>query len=160
MKRLILATLLSYSADWPRWKINSFLSEISVCWSCMEKIMIKIGRAFSVILRASPAIRRSSQPSPQHPTVPSKPLIKYAIGDCKCKMASSKPHHCWLYQWFVVCMLTQTFINRGRDRDRDVYCRGRDVYCNRCCNHRVGELTCHRLLLIKVVTVAPTWRQQ
>ena len=35
----------------PRWKINSFLSEISVCWSCTEKITLKIERAFSVILR-------------------------------------------------------------------------------------------------------------
>ena len=33
----------------PRWKINSFLSEISVCWSCTEKITLKIERAFSVI---------------------------------------------------------------------------------------------------------------
>ena len=54
----------------PRWKINSFLSEISVCWSCTEKITLKIERAFSVILRASPAIPWSFQPSPQHPTVP------------------------------------------------------------------------------------------
>ena len=38
----------------PCWKINSFLSEISVCRSCTEKI-IKIERAVSVILRASPA---------------------------------------------------------------------------------------------------------
>ena len=38
----------------------SFLSEISVCWSCTEKIRIKIERAFSVILRASPATRRRS----------------------------------------------------------------------------------------------------
>ena len=48
-----------------RWKINSFLSEISVCWSCTEKITIKIERAFSVILRASPAICHSFQQSPQ-----------------------------------------------------------------------------------------------
>ena len=54
----------------PRWKINSFLSEISVCWSCTEKITLKIERAFSVILRASPAICGSFQPSPQRPTVP------------------------------------------------------------------------------------------
>ena len=53
----------------PRWKINSFLSEILVCWSCMEKITIKIERAFSVILLASPATRRSFQLSPQLPTV-------------------------------------------------------------------------------------------
>ena len=53
----------------PRWKINSCLSEISVCWSCTEKITFKIERAFSVILRASPAIPRSFQPSPQHQTV-------------------------------------------------------------------------------------------
>ena len=58
----------------PRWKINSFLSEISVCWSCMEKITIKIERAFFVILRASSAIRRSFQPLPQHPTVPQQTL--------------------------------------------------------------------------------------
>ena len=32
----------------PCWKINSFLSEISVCWSWMEKITIKIERAISV----------------------------------------------------------------------------------------------------------------
>ena len=49
----------------PCWKINSFLSEISVCWSCTEKITIKIERAFSVILRALPATRRSFQQSPQ-----------------------------------------------------------------------------------------------
>ena len=54
----------------PRWKINSFLSEISVCWSSAEQITIKIERAFSVMLRASPAIRCSFQPSPQHPTGP------------------------------------------------------------------------------------------
>ena len=53
----------------PRWKINSFLSEISVCWSCAEKITIKIERAFSVILLASPATRRSFQLSLQLPTV-------------------------------------------------------------------------------------------
>ena len=53
----------------PRWKINSFLSEISVCWSCTEKITIKIERAFSVILLASPATRSSFQLSPQLPTV-------------------------------------------------------------------------------------------
>ena len=35
----------------PCWKIHSFLSEVSVCWSCTEKITIKIERAFSVILR-------------------------------------------------------------------------------------------------------------
>ena len=58
----------------PRWKINSFLSEISVCWRCTEKIIIQIERAFSVILRASPATRRSFQPSPQHPTVAAENL--------------------------------------------------------------------------------------
>ena len=58
----------------PRWKINSFLSEISVCWRCMEKITFQIERAFSVILRASSATRRSSQPSPQHPTVAAENL--------------------------------------------------------------------------------------
>ena len=58
----------------PCWKINSFLSEVSVCWSCTEKI-IKIERAFSVILRALPVTRRSFQhfrsfqQSPQLPTV-------------------------------------------------------------------------------------------
>ena len=41
----------------PSWKIDNFLSEVSVCWSCTEKITIKIERAFSVTLRASPAIR-------------------------------------------------------------------------------------------------------
>ena len=54
----------------PRWKINSFLSEISVCWNSAEKITIKIEKAFSVILRALPAIRSSFQPSPQQPTGP------------------------------------------------------------------------------------------
>ena len=49
-----------------------------------------------------------------------------------------------------------TFINKGRN----IYYRGRDVYCNRCCNHRVGELTWRQILLIEVVTVALTWRQQ
>ena len=44
----------------PCWKINIFLSEISVCWSCTEKI-IKIERAFSIILRASQATRHSFQ---------------------------------------------------------------------------------------------------
>ena len=52
----------------PCWKINSFLSEISVCRSCAEK-RIKIERAFSIILRASPATHRSLQQSPQLPTV-------------------------------------------------------------------------------------------
>ena len=47
------------------WKINSFLFEITVCWSCTEKITIQIERAFSVILRASVATRRSFQLSPQ-----------------------------------------------------------------------------------------------
>ena len=53
---------------WPCWKINSFLSEISVCWSCTEKI-IKIERAFSVILQTLPATRRSYQQTLQLPTV-------------------------------------------------------------------------------------------
>ena len=35
---------------------------------------------------------------------------------------------------------------------RDVYCRGHDVYCNRCCNHRVGKSTWRQLLIIEVVT--------
>ena len=48
----------------PCWKINSFLSEISVCLSCTKKI-IKIERAFFVILRASLATRRSFQLLPQ-----------------------------------------------------------------------------------------------
>ena len=47
------------------WKINSFLSEILVCWSCTEKITIKIEKAFSVILRALPATRHSFQQLPQ-----------------------------------------------------------------------------------------------
>ena len=47
-------------------KINSFLFEISVCWSCTEKRTIKIERAFSVILRASPATRHNFQLSLQH----------------------------------------------------------------------------------------------
>ena len=55
----------SATADRPRWKINSFLSEISVCRSCAEKIIIKIERVFSVILLASPATRHSFQQSPQ-----------------------------------------------------------------------------------------------
>ena len=50
----------------PRWQINS--SEISVCWSCVEKI-IKIKRALSVILLASPASCHSFQLSLQLPTV-------------------------------------------------------------------------------------------
>ena len=58
----------------PRWKINSFLSEISVCWRCTEKITIQIERAFSVILRASPATLRSFQPLPQHPIVAAENL--------------------------------------------------------------------------------------
>ena len=53
----------------PCWKINSFLSEISVCCSCTEKITIKIERAFSVILQALPATCRSFQQTPQLPTV-------------------------------------------------------------------------------------------
>ena len=51
------------------WKINRFLSEVLVCWSCAEKITIKIERAFSVTLWALPATRRSFQQSPQLPTV-------------------------------------------------------------------------------------------
>ena len=47
----------------------SCLSQVSVCWSCTEKMTIKIERAFSVILWASPATRRSFQLLPQLPTV-------------------------------------------------------------------------------------------
>ena len=53
----------------PCWKINSFLSEISVCWSCTKKITIEIEIAFFVILWALPATRRSFQQSSQLPTV-------------------------------------------------------------------------------------------
>ena len=58
----------------PRWKINSFLSEISVCWRCAEKLTIQIERAFSVILQASLATCRSFQPLPQRPTVATENL--------------------------------------------------------------------------------------
>ena len=53
----------------PGWKIHSFLSEVSVCWSCTEKLTIKIERAFSVILQESLATRRSFQQSLQPPAV-------------------------------------------------------------------------------------------
>ena len=53
----------------PRWKINSLLSEISICWSCTEKITIKIERAFSVISVAASSCHRSFQLSPQLPAV-------------------------------------------------------------------------------------------
>ena len=53
----------------PWWKINSFLSEISDCWSCTEKIRIKKERAFSIILWASPAICRSLQQCRSKPHV-------------------------------------------------------------------------------------------
>ena len=33
-----------------------------------------------------------------------KSPIKYTIGNCKCKMVSSKRHHCWLYRRCVVCI--------------------------------------------------------
>ena len=50
------------------WKINSFLPEVSVCRRCTEKI-IKIEKAFSVLLWASQATCRSFQQSPQLPAV-------------------------------------------------------------------------------------------
>ena len=51
------------------WKINCFLFEILVCWSCTKKITIKIERAFSIILLALSATRCSFQQWPQLPTV-------------------------------------------------------------------------------------------
>ena len=63
------ADSLYLSLAWARLEIHSFLSEVSVCWSCREKITIKIERAFSAILRASPTTRRSFQQSPQLSTV-------------------------------------------------------------------------------------------
>ena len=53
--------LLLFFSLTPCWKINSFLSEISACWSYKEKIE----RVFSVILWALPATRRSFQQLPQ-----------------------------------------------------------------------------------------------
>ena len=77
---------------WPRrWKINSFLSEISVCWSCTEKITIKIERAFSTILLASPATHRSFQLSPQLPTVTAANLgfnAQLATANARLRLAS------------------------------------------------------------------------
>ena len=60
---------VSETAVRPCWKMNSFLSEVLVCWSCTEKITIKIERAFSVILQASSVTSSSFQQSPQLPTV-------------------------------------------------------------------------------------------
>ena len=75
----------------PKWKINSFLSEISVCWSCTEKITIKIERAFSAILLASPATRRSFQLSTRLPTVTAANLgfnAQLATANARWRLAS------------------------------------------------------------------------
>ena len=88
--RLTVAKWLVQTAK-PRWKINSFLSEISVCWSCTEKITIKTERAFSVILLASPATRRSFQLSPQLPTVKAANLgfnAQLATANARWRLAS------------------------------------------------------------------------
>ena len=63
------APISSHLTVSPSWKINSFLSEVLVCWSFTEKITIKIERAFSIILWASPVTRRSFQQSLQSPAV-------------------------------------------------------------------------------------------
>ena len=93
----ILATRSwSLATIWtPRWKINSFLSEISVCCSCTKKITIKIERAFSVI---SPATRRSFQEPPQK-------NLRF-----KTQLATAMQDGVFQARGFVVCMLTQMFI--------------------------------------------------
>ena len=137
----------------PRWKINSFLSEISVCWSCTEKIRIKIERAFSVILWASPATRRSFQPSLQRPTVAAENLrfntqlatanarwrlpshtIVVSIGD-----PSSVSTVCW-HKRLLIEVVTMAFR------------LGANVYCNRGHNSLVGESTWSQNLIIEVAT--------
>ena len=47
-------------------------------------------------LRRQPVAASSHRRSVQQ--CRSKPQIKYTISNCKCKMASFRPHHCWLYQ--------------------------------------------------------------
>ena len=66
----------AYSADsgslsTQGWKIHSFLSEVSVCWSCTEKQQLKQKEHFPSYcsLRALPATCRSFQQSPQPPAV-------------------------------------------------------------------------------------------
>ena len=59
----------NWTATRPCWKIDSFMPEVLVCWRCTEKITIKIERAVSVILRASPATRCSFQQLLQCPAV-------------------------------------------------------------------------------------------
>ena len=114
----------------------------------MEKMTIKIERVFSVKFRASPAIRRSFQPSPQPPTV---------------LQQTSDLIHNWLLQMqdgiFQATPLLTLLVTCRLHVDINVYCRGRDVYCNRCCNYRVGESTWSQLLLTEVVTIASTWHQ-
>ena len=86
----------------PRWKINSFLSEISVCWSCTEKITIKIERAFSVISVTASSCRRSFQQSPQQ--------TQDLMHNWQLQMQDgAQVVHNYYY------LLAPTFINRGRD---------------------------------------------
>ena len=103
----------------PRWKINSFLSEITVCWRCTEKITIQIERAFSVILRASPATHRSFQPLPRHPTVATENLrfnTPLATANARWRLPSHTIVDCIADSSSVLTVCWQTFINRGRDR--------------------------------------------
>ena len=141
------------SAPW--WKINSFLSEIMVCWSCMEKI-IKIKRAFSVIFWASPATRRSFQPLPQHPTVPQQ--TSDLIHSWQLQMQDVVFQATPLLTISAICCL---YVDKHLLIEvATMACRlGANVYCNTCCNRRVGESTWRQLLLIEGVTVASTWHQ-
>ena len=69
----------------PWWKINSFLSEVTVCWSCMEKITIKMERAFSIILRALLVTHHNFQQSLQ------LPALATASNSCRSFQQSLQP---------------------------------------------------------------------
>ena len=128
--------IVSRSHTMPRWKINSFISEISVCWRCTEKITIQTERAFSVILRASPATHRSFQPLPQHPTVAAENLrfnTPLAIANARWRLPSHTIVDC-------ICSVSAS------------------VYCNRGCSRLVSESTWLRHLLIEVATATSAWR--
>ena len=120
------------------WKINSFLPEISVCWNCTEKITIKIERAFSVILSASPATRRSFQLSPHHPTVPQK--TSDLIRNWQLQMQDGIFQATPLLTVSAICCVC--WHKHLLIEVATMACRlGVKVYCNRCCNRSVGEST-------------------
>ena len=148
---------LIHTTVYPWWKINSFLSKISVCWSCTDKNNNSNRKSiFHHIagLACNPSQLPAIAASSNSAAANLRFNTQWATANARWHLPSHTIVDC-IGDLSSVCWLKRLLIEVAT-----VACRlGANVYCNGCYNRRFGESTWCQHLLIEVVTVASTWCQ-